>query len=378
MKKHLYLLMLLTVLPGTFPAYSQALDSKFAERAPYDAYRSFSPPDTIRLTFIGDVMGHMPQITHGLKSGAPADDPASYDFSSWFRYVKCYFDRADISVANMEFTCGVTPYTGYPTFSSPASIAWETAVSGVDVFLTANNHICDKGLKGLDSTFAIYRRMDIPFAGSYSDPADELARNPLILEVKGVKFAFINLTYGLNGFTCPKPYTVNQLDTTLIRKLVGRARASEADFVIALPHWGEEYQLDYNKVQKKWADFMYEAGVDMIVGSHPHVVQKADYSDGRLTIYSLGNFISNMSVDYSQIGMLATVTIVVGKRRNIEMLEPEIEYLWCCKWGTFEDNYTVIPIRRWENEPDAFRNRAQYDKMMREWRALKAKFKLDD
>ena len=202
--------------------------------------------DTVRLAFIGDVMSHHPQVTAALRAGADPAADSSYDYSDCFKYVRPFFDSADFVVANMEFPVGVRPYTGYPQFSAPPAAAYETLRSGVDLFLAANNHICDKGLAGMDSTYTIYSRMGVPFTGFYRSEGEELEKYPLTVSVKGIRIAIINFTYGTNGLPVPAPYRVSTMDTASVRAAVERAREQKADYIIAMPHWGEEYQLKQN------------------------------------------------------------------------------------------------------------------------------------
>ncbi|MBO4558216.1 MAG: CapA family protein [Bacteroidales bacterium] len=331
-------------------------------------------PDTLRLNFLGDVMAHYRQLRHARIPGADTTKASSYDFSTYFKGIQNRLDSADINVANMEFPVGVIPYSGFPLFSAPKSEPEEAIRCGIDVFLAANNHICDKGRRGLDSTVAIYSSMPVHYTGIWRDTTEERLNNPLIVTEKGFRIAFINFTYGLNGFSVPPPYVVGQMDSLQIKSAIQRARDRQADFIIALPHWGLEYHLDYSPEQKKWRNNLYRWGVDMIVGTHPHVPQAVEYVDGRITAYSLGNYISNMSIAYGQVGILLGVTLVRRTDGSIETLPPEVTYLWTGKGGYLEQNYTVVPIEEYLDRPEAFLQRSQYDKMVREYTAIKRKF----
>ena len=185
--------------------------------------------DTVRIVFIGDVMAHGSQLRTALKPGADSNDPDGYDFSASFQYVKNRFDAADFVVANMEFPCGVRPYAGFPLFSTPQAMPEDARRAGIDLFLTANNHICDKGRAGMDSTYAIYTRMGVPFTGMYRGQGEEYYQNPLIIDIKGFRVAFINFTYGTNGLPVPPPWRVNLLDSTHVREVIGRAQARGAE-----------------------------------------------------------------------------------------------------------------------------------------------------
>ncbi len=330
--------------------------------------------DTLRMSFVGDVMMHYKQIRAARIPGADTTSAASYDFSSYFSHIRGRLDSCDISVANMEFPVGVVPYTGYPVFSAPSSIVQEAIDAGMDLLLLANNHICDKGRRGLDSTYAIYSRMPVKFTGLWRDTIDEQLYNPAIITAKGFRVAFINFSYGFNGFNVPQPYVAGKLDSLQIKQAIRRARNRGVDYIVALPHWGVEYSLDANAEQRRWRDRLYRWGVDMIVGSHPHVPQAVEYSQGRVTAYSLGNYISNMSIAYGQVGILLTVSVVRREDGSLETLPPDVTYLWCGKAGQMEPNYSVVPIEEYLDRPEEFISRSQYDKMVREYSRIKQKF----
>ena len=330
--------------------------------------------DTLHMSFIGDVMAHYRQLKVARIPGADSTKSSSYDFSSYYKYTRKWLEKSDISVANMENPVGLAPYTGYPIFSAPESIVTETVNAGVDLLLAANNHICDKGRRGLDSTWAVYQRTPARYTGMWRDTMDEQMNNPAIIMCRGFKIAFINFSYGFNGFEIPAPYVLGSMDSLQVKRAIARAKDRDADYIVALPHWGVEYNLDYSAEQRRWRDNLYRWGADMIVGSHPHVPQAVESKDGRITAYSLGNFISNMSIANGQIGILLNVSLVRNEDGTIEALPPEVIWLWCGRGGFFEENYTTIPIEEWLDRPDEFINRAQYDKMVREYTRIKQKF----
>ena len=223
---------------------------------------------------------------------------------------------SDLAIANMEFTLAGQPYSGYPCFSAPDGYEDYVASCGVDVFLTANNHILDKGKAGIERTLGRYSQMEeeglVKHTGCSDSPEDDLKRFPLIMAVRGTRVALVNFTYGTNlkidsGF--PK---VHRTDKTEIADAIRRAREAGAEFVIALPHWGTEYALNHSSSQEKLADWLVEQGCDAIVGAHPHVVQDwervASMSGSRPkaapVIYSLGNIVSNMSATNTQVGLI--------------------------------------------------------------------------
>lgn len=333
-------------------------------------------PDTVRIVFIGDVMSHSPQVTAALKPGHDRSDPRSFDYSSYFSHVRDRFDAADFTVANMEFPCGIAPYTGYPQFSAPRSLAEEAARSGIDLFLTANNHICDKGARGMDSTYVIYSRMGIPFTGFYRSEGEEYETNPMIIAIKGIRVAFINFTYGTNGIPVPKPYHVGMLDSVHVKEVISRARERGAELLVAMPHWGDEYHLMPNEEQRRWVKMLFRCGVDAVIGGHPHVVQPASFYPPKVTVYSLGNYISNQDKPNTRIGMLYEMTVVRGEDGKVEITDGFPTYLWCSRRGMLEKNYTVIPILDWIGRRDEWIDKSDYDTMVREWEGIKKKFGL--
>lgn len=332
--------------------------------------------DTLRLVFIGDVMSHGPQVSAALRQGGDPANPADYDYGSYFQYVRPWFQEADLVVANMEFPVGVLPYSGYPFFSAPPALPDEARRSRVAVFLTANNHLCDRGRTGLDSTYVQYSRMGVPFTGFYRSEGEEYENDPLILDIRGHRIALANFTYGTNGLPVPPPYRINLLDSVHIKEVLSRGRARGAEFLIALPHWGEEYQLTPNASQRRWADLFFRAGADAIVGAHTHVVQPVETApDGRPVAWSLGNFVSNQPFPYSQIGMLLSLTLVCDGD-GIRVVDVHPTYLWCSRRRCLEQNYTVIPLAEWIGRREEWLDKSEYDKMVREWTFLQNKFGL--
>ncbi|MBR5857174.1 MAG: CapA family protein [Bacteroidales bacterium] len=323
--------------------------------------------DTVSITFIGDIMQHGSQISSAL---IPGEDPSkgdSYNYSSTFEHIAPRLESADIAVANMEFTLGTPPYSGYPQFSAPKAIATEAKESGIDLFLLANNHILDKGESGLRKSLNIYDSLGVPYTGVYSDSCSEAINNPTIMECKGVKIAFINFTYGTNGFSTPDPYIVNRMDSVNVKEAIARAKERGAQMIIALPHWGYEYQLQPNGEQRRWASMLFREGVKVIVGSHPHVPQSAEiylaeslhprrYGEvEKMVFYSLGNYISNQSnPEYTQMGMLVNILIIKNNLNGeITLSRPGWEYIWCFRRGEIGKDYTVVPIKdfmKWVDE----------------------------
>ena len=313
--------------------------------------------DTVEVMIIGDVMMHARQL--------------QYDHTTFLEGIRGRLLNASVSVANMEFTLAGEPYTGYPCFSAPDSYAEYVRDCGVDVFLMANNHILDKGLPGVERTLDVYEGMEgIYHTGVFRDEDAQERLYPLILAVDGIRIAFVNFTYGTNNPSREEWPKVSRMRRDDIQDAVRRARWKGADFIVALPHWGEEYVLGHNREQEKMAQWLAESGVDAIVGAHPHVVQDSTVirtSDGRKVpvFYSVGNAVSNMSATNTRLEMAVTLRFAHRPWSVPQMLEPRVELLWCTLPGTLTDSYMTIPVREYEGRPELWKQRPDYDNMMR-------------
>ena len=316
--------------------------------------------DTLEICFMGDMMMHAEQLKTALRKDG------SYDFSTYFRLIEDRIKDADIAVANMEYTLAGEPYAGYPCFSAPDSYAHYLADCGFDVFLAANNHILDKGSEGAARTADIYRKLEqekgIRFTGLASDEEERQHRYPLFIRRKGICVSMVNFTYGTNlGYTAHWPKTNYMGNRTEI--LNALEDSQKADIVIALPHWGPEYILTHSESQEKTAGWLIDNGADIIIGSHPHVVQDTTSIDGTPVIYSLGNAISNMSAANTQLGLMAILKIVRHWNGDITMLKPELTWLWCSRPGGYADGYIVIPVEDYLGRKDEWKGAWDYDKM---------------
>ena len=298
---------------------------------------------------------------------------SSYDYSSYFAHVQHFIDEADFTVANMEFCLGGPPYTGYPSFSAPEALAEEAAEAGIDLFLCANNHICDKGRRGLVSSLEKYGKIGVPVTGVYRDSLDEQKHNPYIAELGGVRVAFINFTYGTNGIRVPEPFIVNMMDKEKVREAFVMAREKEADIIIALPHWGQEYTTVPDSRQREWAEFLLECGADAVIGSHPHVVQPVEFP----VAYSMGNFISNMSLRNTELGLMMILRIAVTSYGDSYVAGLEAVPVWCSRPGGYGDGYTVLPVREFLDRKEEFRSGYNYTKMKDTYNRLKTLFEDD-
>ena len=297
-----------------------------------------------------------------------------YDFTPCLSLLQSKLSAADLAVANMEFSLGGKPYTGYPAFSAPDEIALYAAESGIDVFLAANNHIYDRGLSGVERTLNIYRGLGeshgVRFTGIAEDETEYRSNSPLICNVNGRRIAFLNFTYGTNGGIKRGWPKVSYMDDKEEIENAMKKSAKGCDAIFVLPHWGNEYELTHSDEQEDTAEWLAEKGADYIIGTHPHVVQDTtsihnDTTGNRTHIaYSLGNAISNMSARNTQLELRATCRIVRHSNGDIEHLPMEIEFLWCSRPGGFNGNYTVIPVKEYIGKKELWKSSWDYDNMI--------------
>lgn len=266
-------------------------------------------PRKIDLLFMGDMMQHMPQITS-------AYNPSTrrHEYKHCFRHIASLWRSMDYAVANLETTFSDGGYSGYPQFTAPRSLAEDLYDMGVNVMVTANNHACDKGRTGIVQTIRVLDSIGIKHTGSFADSAQRARLTPLYLEKDGFRIALLNYTYGTNGLPVPKGQVVNLIDTIQIRKDMDRARADSATQIVLFMHWGEEYRTSATKEQRMLAQWCHANGADVVIGSHPHVVQPVELKReeggiGRVAAYSLGNFISNQRMPHTDGGISIQLTI---------------------------------------------------------------------
>ena len=297
-------------------------------------YWTYSPKtDTLTFYMVGDVLAH----------GRVVQSASEYGYTDFFKHVEGNIRKADVAVCNMEVPLAGKPYTGYPVFSGPESFAEYLSDVGFDVLLTANNHVLDKGFEGLSRTIGKLEDLSILYTGvAASEKADTLL-NPLILQVKGVKVALVNFTYGTNQGSAARWPKVQRMSREALAPVMARARA-KADIILVFPHWGIEYETRHSAQQEDMARWLVSEGADAIIGSHPHVVQDMQWIDGVPVYYSLGNALSNQNDYIARLEAALTLRYVLRFGENPEMLPPRMDLLWCTKPGMIENSYAAVPI----------------------------------
>lgn len=312
------------------------------------------PEDTVvTLMAAGDIMFHYPQVV-----SAKTED-GGYDFSSPFEYIKDRVQGVDLAIANLETVIadeGETP-KGYPRFRSPREVLDGIKEAGFDILVTANNHSADRGRDGIIRTIEELEKWQLEYIGTSRGEK----RDYIIKEVKGIKIGILSYTFGLNGLESlltPEELQnmVNLIDAERISTSISEARMNGAEVIIVYLHWGHEYHRDASDEQRSLAAFLSENGADLILGSHPHVVQEMDSINVKgkdiPVVYSMGNLLSNqryetMGVSYTEDGLLVSVRIVKKWDTGQVLIEPLVPIpTWVYRWssGSGKYGYRVIPV----------------------------------
>ena len=246
-----------------------------------------------RFLFIGDIMAHQQQLD------AARNKSGSFDFSPQFKRVKPLLEN-EFLVGNLETVFAGTAkklnYSGYPMFNTPDSLTYSLKDLDVDLLTLANNHIFDRGAAGARRTTEVLDSADLKWIGL--GVGDVVSNDAIMLENNGIKAAFINHSYGSNLWPKSNDVHLNVINEADLTQSLTRARALSPDIIIACFHWGNEYQFSPSIHQKNAADITFNNGADLIIGTHPHVLQpieirvSSEDNSVKAIAWSLGNFVS--------------------------------------------------------------------------------------
>lgn len=331
-----------------------------------EAISKSNKTSTVTLSAIGDVMAHKPQLDAQYDSSSN-----TYNFDNNFKYVKSILEKSDISIANLETTLAgpSTPYTSYPSFNTPDALIDGLKYAGIDVLSTINNHSFDKGDLGVERTLKISKEKGFDTIGTTLNEKDE---KYIIKNINDITLGISAFSYGeilgndkyLNGIKISdkSKNKMNIFDGydaekafEIIKKELENIKST--DIQVLLLHWGNEYSRTPSKFQKSLAKKLSDYGVDIIIGSHTHVVQpveiikSSDNKNETLVVYSLGNFISNQRKEllgslYTEDGLIIQIKITKDFKTNKTYISSvENIPIWVNKYKTnSKDIYEVIPI----------------------------------
>lgn len=299
----------------------------------------------ITITAIGDILIH-DRVYYDAKT------EHGYDFTPMLEKVKPFLNDTTITFANQETMIGgeAIGLSGYPSFNSPTEIGDALKEAGVDVVSIANNHTLDRGEEAIQNAIKYWEKIDMMYMGAYKNKKDQDTLR--VYETKeGLSVAFLAYTYGTNGISVPKgkDYLVNYIDKGTIAKAIAEAE-EKADVTILSLHFGKEYERMPNQEQKDLVQFAADQGVAVVLGHHPHVLQPAEWVEGKggnetLVIYSLGNFLSGQYEMYRRIGGIAKFTIKQTITENdvtTEVTNPKFMATYVN--DDDESNYEIIPM----------------------------------
>lgn len=298
-------------------------------------------PETynVKLTAVGDIMLHSYQLDNAYDKAN-----GTYNFDHSFENISKYLTGSDITLGNLETVFGgkESGYTDFPMFNAPDEFAQAIKKAGFNLLTTANNHSNDRREAGVLRTIETLDALGIEHFGTYS--SNESRDNIFIKEINNIKFAFLSYTYGTNGILVPegKDYLINIISEDLIKEDIKKAKTLSPDFIIVTPHMGNEYELAPRQVFKDWAYLMLEYGADIVLASHPHVLQPVEYvtvtdKDGQtrdcFIAYSLANFISSQRTIPRDAGIIFNINF--EKTEGREAVIKEISYI--PTWVKFVD-----------------------------------------
>lgn len=301
----------------------------------------FGSSTTISLAMVGDALIHSPIYTQ-VKIGD------TYDFSGLFNDLDQILTK-DLMYYNQETILGGKDlgYSGYPRFNTPDEFGLEMIRRGFNIVSLANNHTLDKGSKGIEHSVNFWREhKEVLTSGSYLSQKDREREN--IYEKNGIKYTLLSYTILTNGLKPSANYEVDIYSDELVKKDVDRVR-DKVDLLLVAMHWGNEYSKKPTNEQVRIAKYLASLKVDIVIGTHPHVIEPIEWIGDTLVIYSLGNFISNQTAidNYSRkIGLLAKIDITKTSYQNrsktyLSNLKTELLYM-----NTKNSDYRVIPFSK--------------------------------
>lgn len=294
------------------------------------------------LVMVGDALYHPGAYKDGLQSDG------TYNYDKQFALITPIIKNYDLAYYNQETILGGKELglSGYPCFNSPQEVGDAFINAGFNLVSLANNHTLDRGEKAILNSISYWRnKSDVVTAGSYDSLADKNRSH--IFEKNGITFGFLAYTYGTNGIPVPKgkEYLVNVFDKDIAKKEIAEIR-DKVDVLLVAMHWGVEYTHKETSEQIEQAKFLNSLGVDVIIGSHPHVIEPIEYVNDTLVIYSLGNFISGQNGIEKRIGLMAALDInktVEKDNTVIEINNIKGDLVYTYHNGSYA-NYRIIPF----------------------------------
>ena len=351
-----------TAEPTPIPEIPQAVDSVTSAPRPAGALRS------VRMRVVGDIMFCQSQLVYAKDS--------NYDFHNQFELIADQLANADYTMGNMEGTIGKyksSNYSGYPQFNAPEVALAPLKDDGIDFLTLANNHMLDRWSGGVANTVDNVEKYGFDHVGAYRTKAEKDA--PVVVDIGGIKFGFVAYTHATNsmenrGVDADAVALVPYIQKADFAADVKKLRDAGAEVVIAFPHWGKEYVRTPDDSQKKYAKQLAQAGVDIIIGSHSHMVQPMGYqtvsadngaSKQVFTMFSMGNFISDHVVQYTDNGVILDFT--VNEHEDGTFTTDSVGYIPTYTWKQ-DGAVKVLPSGKYKDNRPSGMDDENYNRMV--------------
>ena len=338
------LLIIIGIIVGVIYVISNVSNSKGStkksSKSKTDTTEKVEKTKKMSLVAVGDC------LIHGAVYMDARTGNDSYDVSGMIELVGPYISKYDLKYYNQETIIGGKKLgvSHYPRFNSPEEIGDNMVSLGFNLVSLANNHSLDKDEVGILNSNEYWKTKDVVTAGTYSSSEE---RNDIkVYEKNGIKYAFLAYTTTTNGISVPKgkEYLVNVYSDEQAKEDIDKIK-DKVDVIIVSMHWGEEYVFEPTESQKEIAKYLSGLGVNLIIGSHPHVVEPVGYVGDTLVIYSLGNFLSGqrpMGIDKT-IGLMVGMDIVVNDSKvTFENIDKSLLYTYST---TSDTKYKVYPFK---------------------------------
>ena len=337
---------------------------------------------------MGDFVVHEEVFLNANRLAKTTGVEYAYNFAPMIDPVWDEIGNADFTVTNVDGCLGGKDayrygYSGYPQFNTPPCILYALRDSSVDMLTLANNHMLDGWFDGLMKTIQNVDSVNLKHIGA--SRTQEERDTPVIYEINGIKVGFMNYTEELNSMDRQASldkramqFAVHATSNSNSLNDAKALREAGADVIVCFMHWGTEYELEPDRDQKNLAAKLVECGVDVIIGGHPHVVQRAEWLSGTnqfgerqetLCLYSLGNFLSFQREQYKDGGIIFDFTIQEQPDGSFKIVNPGYLPTWVWMTGTNKDNYNfqVLNVSEYINNPPANMTSADYQKMIQSY-----------
>lgn len=340
------IILILIFISGLYLLKKESQNEPKQEKKTEEVKKEEPKISKLSLIMVGDALLHGSVYRDAYKNGV-------YNFDSQLEYIKPIVQNYDLAFYNQESILGGTELglSDYPAFNSPQEFGDAMVNSGFNLVSLANNHTMDRGEKAVLNSCEYWKsKENVLAAGSYCSKEDSEAIQ--IREKNGIKYTMLAYTYGTNGISVPqgKEYLVNLYSDEKAKSDIEKVR-DKVDLLIVSMHWGTEYQAEPTEEQKREAEYLSSLGVDIIIGTHPHIIEPITYINNTLVIYSLGNFISAQSTnnDYNTMVELMTSVDVIKEEKDgqtsikLDNLNNELLFNYYKKGSKWTD-FKVIPF----------------------------------